>query len=175
MGVFAPDLKKFTLETLSAVKASVPDLKYPYEDHPFASVTFNIGPSACTKPHRDVMNLTWGWCAVTSLGDYDHTKGGHLILWDLSLAIQFPPYSTIFIPSAVLTHSNTAVGPTEHRSSITQYNSAGLFRWVAYGNSLKDGREVSGREWWDRPSHMFLQKDLGKSGDGIDSGGPGAL
>lgn len=161
MEVFAPKLRKFTVEVLAEVKACVPKLRYPYENHPFAAVTFNIGPAAFTKPHRDMMNLGWGWCAVTSLGHYDHTKGGHLILWDLNLAIQFPPHSTIFIPSAILTHSNTRVGKEEHRSSITQYNSAGLFRWVAYGNSLKEGRRLSGKKWWDRPGHMFTKTSGG--------------
>jgi len=156
MGVFAPVLQHFTLDTLASVKTSVPMLEYPYEDHPFAAVTFNFGPNACTKRHKDVMNLSWGWCAVTSLGRYDHTKGGHLVLWDLKLAVEFPPFSTLFLPSAVLAHSNTAIGPTEHRSSITQHNSAGLFRWVAFDHSLQGERELSGKEWWDHPAHMFL-------------------
>lgn len=174
MGAFAPALRNFTLETLASVKASVPQLTYPYENHPFAAVTFNIGPAAWTKPHKDMMNLSWGWCAVTSLGCYDHTKGGHLVLWDLNLAVEFPPYSTIFIPSAILAHSNTAVKPTEHRSSVTQYNSAGLFRWVAYNHSLQGEREHSGKEWWDTPAPMFLQMG-GCGSDKTDSPGPEAL
>lgn len=161
MRVFAPDLRSFTIKTLASVKASVPRLRYPYEDHPFAAVTFNIGPAACTKPHKDLMNLSWGWCAVTSLGRYDHTKGGHLVLWDLKLAVEFPPYSTIFIPSAILAHSNTAIGPTECRSSVTQYNSSGLFRWVAFDHSLQGDRKRSGKQWWDDPTHMFALADGG--------------
>lgn len=163
MRLFAPRLREFTLETLAKVKVSGPPLKYPFENHPFSTLTFNIGPAACTTPHKDVMDLTWGWCAVTSLGSYDHKKGGHLVLWDLKLAVEFPPYSTIFIPSAILSHSNTAVGPTESRSSITQYNSTGLFRWVAFDNSLQGEKKRSGKEWWDSPTHMFIQ--LGGGGD----------
>jgi len=174
MESFAPALRSFAIKTLASVKTSVPTLRYPYEGHPFAALTFNIGPAACTKPHKDLMNLSWGWCAVTSLGCYDHKKGGHLILWDLKLAVEFPPYSTIFIPSAILTHSNASVGPTEHRSSITQYNSSGLFRWVAFDHSLQGKRIFSGKQWWDRPVHMFTQAG-GNSGDRLPSASSKAL
>lgn len=155
MRLFAPLLFQFCTDTLESLKAWDPSLAYPYNGHPFAGFTFNIGPKVCTVPHKDRLNLLWGWCAVTSLGSYDCTKGGHLVLWELGLAIEFPPHSTIFIPSAILTHSNTAIQPGERRSSVTQYNSEGLFRWVAYDHSLKNGRSVSGKDWWDNPRHMF--------------------
>ena len=155
MNVFAPDLCNFVMRTLRSVKDSDPTLVFPYEDYPFAGFTFNIGPTACTKPHKDPHDLPWGWCSVTSLGSFDHTEGGHLVLWDLNMAIEFPPYSTIFIPSAIITHSNTAIGVTERRSSVTQYNATGLFRWVAYDHSLKGDRKESGKDWWDNPRHMF--------------------
>ena len=155
MGTFSPVLRDFTTSTLAGIKEATPQLRYPYDSHPFAALTFNIGPAACTRPHKDIMNLSWGWCAVTSLGSFDHTKGGHLVLWDLKLAVEFPPHSTVFIPSAILTHSNTPVGPAERRSSVTQYNSSGLFRWAAFGNSLQGSRKESGKPWWDSPAHMF--------------------
>jgi hypothetical protein len=157
MEIFAPRLRLFTLQTLASVKSSRPQINFPYKDHPFAALTFNLGPDACTKPHKDMMNLTWGWCAITSLGTYDPTKGGHLVLWDLELAVEFPPCSTIFIPSAILSHSNTAIGPEERRASVTQYNSAGLFRWVAFDHKLKREKEFSGKPWWDEPTSMFTR------------------
>jgi len=158
MEVFSPALQEFVATTLKKLKDFNPEIRYPYKNHPFAALTFNLGPAACTIPHKDLKDLGWGWCAVTSMGRYDHTKGGHLVLWDLNLAVEFPPNSTIFIPSAILRHSNTAVGPAEHRSSVTQYNSAGLFRWVAYEGSLKGEKKRSGKEWWDAPRHMFFVK-----------------
>ncbi|KAJ7620521.1 hypothetical protein DFH06DRAFT_1010638, partial [Mycena polygramma] len=39
---------------------------------------------------------------------FDPNLGGHLILWDLNLVIRFPPGSSIFIPSALLRHSNVS-------------------------------------------------------------------
>ncbi|KAJ7760243.1 hypothetical protein DFH07DRAFT_957619 [Mycena maculata] len=51
----------------------------------------------------------WGWCSIVTLGNFKPDKGGHLILWDLCLIIGSPPGSTIFIPSAILRHSNVPI------------------------------------------------------------------
>lgn len=60
------------------------------------------------------------------------------MLWDLQLVIEFPPGSTILIPSAVLRHSNTAIQKGEERYSFTQYTAGGLFRWVDHGFQKED-------------------------------------
>jgi hypothetical protein len=99
----------------------------------FAAATFNFGPRTVTFPHIDFANLAWGWCAITALGNFDPNKGGHLILWDLKLIIRFPPGSTIFIPSALIRHSNTSIQAHEKRFSFTQYTSAIIFRFVENG------------------------------------------
>jgi hypothetical protein len=99
----------------------------------FACVTFNFGPQTVTFPHLDFLNLAWGWCFITALGWYDYRKGGHLIIWDLRLMIEFPPGATFAIPSAVLRHSNVSIQQGEKRFSITQYTSAGVFRFVNNG------------------------------------------
>ncbi|KAJ8496539.1 hypothetical protein ONZ45_g12413 [Pleurotus djamor] len=83
--------------------------------------------------HLDTVNLAWGWCAVTALGNYDYRKGGHLVLWDLGLVLEFPPGCTIIIPSATLYHSNTPIAPHETRYSVTQYSGGEIFRWVHNG------------------------------------------
>jgi hypothetical protein len=70
---------------------------------------------------------------VTALGAFDPKRGGHLILWDCHLVIEFPPGSTILLPSAILAHSNVAVSSHETRYSFTQYTAGGLFRWVEQG------------------------------------------
>lgn len=121
-----------------------------------AATTFNFGPRTCTFPHKDLKNLSWGWCSVTSLGSYDPKKGGHLVLWDLKIAVEFPPYSTIFIPSAILLHSNTNIGLDETRLTVTQYSSAGLFGWAAYHNVPKKASDPDTiSNWWKSPRHMF--------------------
>lgn len=51
----------------------------------------------------------------------------------MGVIIQFPAGSTILIPSALLTHGNTPVGPKETRLSFTQFVPGGLFRYVDNG------------------------------------------
>ncbi|KAF8202001.1 hypothetical protein K438DRAFT_1821058 [Mycena galopus ATCC 62051] len=110
-----------------------PKLYNVYEKALFAACTFNFGPQAITRPHLDFGNLAWGWCAITALGWFDPDLGGHLILWDLRLVVRFPPGSTVFIPSAIIRHSNVPIRPHEIRSSFTQYTAGGLFRWIRNG------------------------------------------
>ncbi|KAJ7200886.1 hypothetical protein GGX14DRAFT_571899 [Mycena pura] len=107
-------------------------MHWPFSGSIFAACTFNFG-RVMTCSHLDFGNLAWGWCSITALGLFDPDRGGHLILWDLRLVIRFPPGSTIFIPSAVVRHSNTAIQPHESRNSFTQYTAGGLFRWVDNG------------------------------------------
>ncbi|KIJ96780.1 hypothetical protein K443DRAFT_134056 [Laccaria amethystina LaAM-08-1] len=82
---------------------------------------------------------------LQKLLDHDETltrnfenSGGHLVLWDLGLVIEFPPGSTIFIPSASLEHSNASIQKEERRYSFTQYTAGGTFRWVGYGFQKAD-------------------------------------
>lgn len=127
--MWAPDLFQVYQEVREALK----HLKWNFAESVFAACTFNFGPRAITCPHLDFANLAWGWCAITALGTFDPDAGGHLILWDLRLVIRFPPGSTVFIPSAIIRHSNVGILSHEMRSSFTQYTAGGLFRWVRNG------------------------------------------
>lgn len=99
----------------------------------FAATTYNLGPRTVCLKHVDFGNLPFGWCSVTSLGSFDLKKGGHLILWDCHLVVEFPPGATILFPSTILAHSNVTISPEETRYSFTQYTAGGLFRWVDQG------------------------------------------
>ncbi|KAJ6555623.1 hypothetical protein DFH09DRAFT_1318031 [Mycena vulgaris] len=133
----------------------------------FAACTFNFGPRAVCAPHLDFANLSWGWCAITALGDYDPDRGGHLILWDLRLVIRFPPGSTILIPSALIQHSNVPIHAHEHRCSFVRYTAGGLFRWMRNGFKTNEDWEASAsreelavceaesRTRWERGMSMF--------------------
>lgn len=104
-----------------------------YDNSVFTAATYNLGPKTVTIRHRDYHNRAAGWCAITSGGTYDPALGGHLVLWALGLVIQFPPGSTVLIPSALLDHSNIEVQPGEERFSFTQYAAGALFHWVDLG------------------------------------------
>lgn len=105
----------------------------PYGNVIFPMMQINVGPRTFTLPHRDHQNYAPGWCAITALGEFDHTAGGQLVLWDLHQIVEFPAGSTILIPSATMLHSNVQIGFEETRMSVTQFIPAGLIRWVDAG------------------------------------------
>jgi hypothetical protein len=97
------------------------------------SVAFNLGKRVVTKKHVDSQNYPFGWCMVTALGDFDATKGGHLVLWDLKLILEFPAGACICLPSALITHSNIPTKESETRMSFTQYCPGEIFRFIENG------------------------------------------
>jgi hypothetical protein len=136
----------------------------------FSCAAFNFGPNVWTFRHRDVLNLAFGWCAIQALGSFDPTKGGHLVLWDLMLVIEFPPGALILIPSATLSHSNIPVQPGDTRASFTQFTPGGLFRYV--DNSYRTEGELADADpaeyarlmekkqlRWEKGLHMYSTVD----------------
>lgn len=99
----------------------------------FACATMNFGPRVRSFMHRDMLNLSHGWCAITALGRFNPKLGGHLVCEETKTVIEFPPGSTFLIPSSCLTHSNTDIQEGECRASFTQYTAGGVFRWVENG------------------------------------------
>ncbi|KAF9031152.1 hypothetical protein BJ165DRAFT_1535483 [Panaeolus papilionaceus] len=96
-------------------------------------VAFNLGRNVWTFKHVDSQNCPFGWCCVTSLGSFDYTQGGHLILWELGIFLEFPAGYCICIPSALITHSNIPVNQEEKRMSFTQYCPGEIFRYIENG------------------------------------------
>ncbi|KAJ7202707.1 hypothetical protein B0H12DRAFT_1206336 [Mycena haematopus] len=131
--MWAPRLYEHYVQTNARLGAHLPHLKRPFPQSVFACAAFNFGPRVCTFKHRDVCNLPFGWCAVQSLGHFDATQGGHLILWDLKLVVEFPAGALILLPSATVAHSNIPVANDEERISFTQFTAGGLFRFVDNG------------------------------------------
>ncbi|KII86527.1 hypothetical protein PLICRDRAFT_114577, partial [Plicaturopsis crispa FD-325 SS-3] len=130
---FAPRTADVYRSTLDKLWNWNPQLRKNFKNSIFPAATFNFGPNTICYPHRDYGNVSFGWCAVTALGRFDYTRGGHFVLWDLGLVIEFPPGATILLPSAVMKHSNTSIAAGEVRYSFTQYCAGGLFRWVYNG------------------------------------------
>jgi hypothetical protein len=129
---WAPDLHRYYAETIEALLSHDPSLKLNFRKSVFACASVNLGPRTVCFRHVDSANLPNGWCAITALGNFDHRKGGHLILWELGLIIEFPPGATILIPSACVSHSNISIGKDETRYSFTQYTAGSIFRWVEH-------------------------------------------
>ncbi|KAJ7223312.1 hypothetical protein GGX14DRAFT_351815, partial [Mycena pura] len=168
--LWAPELCSYYHSTLTALKSWNPALHWNFPGSPFAACTWNFGAAVCAL-HLDFANLAWGWCAVTALGDFDPDYGGHLILWDWRLVIRFPPGSTIFIPSALIRHSNTRIRKFERRSSFVQYTAGSLFRWVdnqfmtnadfdvLASEEEQAARANRARTRWDQGLNMFSKVD----------------
>ncbi|RXW13449.1 hypothetical protein EST38_g12404 [Candolleomyces aberdarensis] len=91
-----------------------PFLSPPFECCILPCAAFNFGPQVCCK----------------ALGTFDPEQGGHLVIEELKIFIQFPPGANILIPSALLKHGNTPVGEGEVRLSFTVFCPGGLVRWV---------------------------------------------
>ena len=117
----------------------------------FPCRTFNLATQSVSVPHTDHNNLSHGWCSITPLGDFNPTLGGHLVLWNFKLIIEFPPGSTILIPSSIVVHSNTPIEPNGVRNSIVQYASGHLYRWVKNG-CLTD------KEWKEQATEEQLRQ-----------------
>ncbi|KAF9527051.1 hypothetical protein CPB83DRAFT_753067, partial [Crepidotus variabilis] len=107
-----------------------PQLRKNFDRSIFSSMAFNFPPNVRTHKHRDVRNLPYGMCAIHALGSFKHKAGGHIILWELKLIIEFPPGAMVLIPSATVTHSNVPVAGGQERASITQYTGGSLFCYV---------------------------------------------
>ena len=110
-----------------------PELDYNWSNSVFPAASFNFGPNALSYEHTDHGNRAAGWCSIYCDGDFDPQCGGHLILRQFGIVVEFPPGSTILIPSACITHGNVPTQAGETRWSFTQYAAGGLFRFVDYG------------------------------------------
>ncbi|KAF8065142.1 hypothetical protein FPV67DRAFT_1419025, partial [Lyophyllum atratum] len=118
------------------------ELRVNFGTSVYPAATFNIGPTTVSLLHTDGQNSKHNFCALTVAGSFDSKLGGHLILYDLGIVIEFPRGSTILIPSALLRHANTAIQRGERRVSFTQFCAGGLLRYVGHGcatdTSIKD-------------------------------------
>ncbi|KAJ7681383.1 hypothetical protein B0H17DRAFT_1138539 [Mycena rosella] len=140
---WAPRLYKYYHEHDTALRKHLPHLPRNFAGSVFSCAAFNFGPSVWTFRHRDVLNVPFGWCAIQAAGNFDATQGGHLVLWDLKMVIEFPHGALILLPSATIAHSNVPVKDNEERISFTQFTAGGLIRYVDNGfrteGELADG------------------------------------
>ncbi|KAF9554701.1 hypothetical protein CPC08DRAFT_737612 [Agrocybe pediades] len=141
LSTWAPGVHQYYIDYLGKLYEHHPELKRTFRNSIFPAPTYNFGRQTVCYRHIDYANLPFGWCSITALGSFDHTKGGHLVLWDCRLVIEFPAGSTILIPSGILSHSNTTISDDEKRYSFTQYAARGLFRWVENGFQTLEERK----------------------------------
>ncbi|KAJ7736988.1 hypothetical protein DFH07DRAFT_966678 [Mycena maculata] len=135
--LWAPRLYRYYRDNDAGLQRRM-SFRRPFVGSIFACAAFNFGPNVWTFRHRDVLNLAFGWCTVNALGEFDATTGGHLVLEDLKLVVEFPHSALILLPSATVAHSNVPVQPGEERVSFTQFTPGGIFRFVDNGGQTVD-------------------------------------
>ncbi|KAF8325129.1 hypothetical protein F5887DRAFT_1085747 [Amanita rubescens] len=157
-------------QTLESLRGQYEWMRRPYDNAGvYGCRSLNFGPQTATFPHYDVANLSHSWCSITALGDFNPQEGGHLALWDVGIYSDFPPGSTILLPSSIMCHSNTPIKSHEHRESFVQYGAGGLYRWVENGfmsdkawkaKATKEEqieRKRQQRQRWERGYGMFMK------------------
>ncbi|KAF9055763.1 hypothetical protein BJ165DRAFT_443639 [Panaeolus papilionaceus] len=162
--MWAPKLFNYYQQKIALLRDKMPSLlKWTFYNTIWLCTTINLGPHVCCLPRRDSLDVPFEWCAITALGDFDYKKGGHLVLHDLKIAIEFPPGSLILIPSALLNYASTLIQPGERRMSFTQICSGGLFRFIENGFRSEKTLEKEDREAY---ANMMKAKE-GKQDMGI--------
>ncbi|KAL0575412.1 hypothetical protein V5O48_006552 [Marasmius crinis-equi] len=149
--LWAPRLYERYRITANAVRRHRRTSRLPWnfgDSNVFAAAAFNFGGKVRTFKHRDHLNWAFGWCAITALGKFDAGRSARLVLWEFKLVVDFPPGSTVLIPSAVVTHSNTRIAEGDERTSFTQYTAGAIFRWVGNGCKTEDELESSNPQAW---------------------------
>ncbi|THU97174.1 hypothetical protein K435DRAFT_819262 [Dendrothele bispora CBS 962.96] len=159
---YFPKLHRLYTNVLDDLCQENPSLTPNFPKCCFAASSFNF-KHAVTFPHYDSLNLLFGQCAVFNCGTFDYKKGGHLVLWDLKLIIEFPPGCVILLPSALLRHSNTAISPHEIRHSLTFFSASGLFRW-RHNNSMSDKDFLTAARPEVRAAWRRYKEDLWRTG-----------
>jgi hypothetical protein len=167
-GAFAawfPKLYTYYHQTLGALYAHDKELERIFPDSAWAAMSFNFGRATCCYRHLDWGNLAYGVCVITNVGKFDSMRGGHLILWECGLVIEFPPGVSIIIPSAIISHSNVPIQPHESRYSFTQYAAGGLFRWAEHGFQKEESyiKGFSAGERAAEAARKAARKDFGVS------------
>ncbi|KAF8214692.1 hypothetical protein K438DRAFT_1801958 [Mycena galopus ATCC 62051] len=129
---YLPKLYQHQRSTMQGILRDQPELRMPFDNSIFPTVTFNLGPDVVTLEHLDFLNNSYGTCGVTLNGSFDHMRGGHIYMKQLKTVCEFPSGSTILLLSATCKHGNTPIRKGETHYSMTQYAAGGLFRWAAY-------------------------------------------
>lgn len=141
---YFPRVWRHMTASIRAVLEHDASLRRPFLNSSYPAFGVNFGPRTVCFDHCDSSNSPGVPCAVTALGDYDPRRGGHLVVFDLKLVIEFPPGTTILLPSGSLRHGNTRIAPHETRTSFTQYCPGGLLRFSTYG--MKNWRDLNDEE-----------------------------
>ena len=131
--MYAPKAYQSYHAKIEALSQRYPALIRNFPRSIFSAASFNFLPNAFSLPHVDHGNRAAGFCPIFSVGNFNYRRGGHLVLDDQHLVIEFPAGCKIAIPSASCKHGNIPDQTHETCASFTQYAAGGLSRYVEHG------------------------------------------
>ena len=143
---WAPNLHEYYNTMLNDLCAHNSSVTRPFDQSAFAVTQFipDTASTALEEEGTPDPEPTPTWCAHVALGNYDPTMGGHVVLWDLKVLVEFPPGCVVLLPSTTLLPERpitTTLGEVgELRRSFTQFTPRELLRWVERGNQGEIGR-----------------------------------
>jgi len=77
---FTPRLYNYYRANTRELLASNPTLQENFSEEAWSALTVNFGPQTAMTVHTDGANLSFGWCCIIALGNFDAQKGRHLVL-----------------------------------------------------------------------------------------------
>ncbi|KAG9043129.1 hypothetical protein FS837_009970 [Tulasnella sp. UAMH 9824] len=124
---------------IESAQAQHPELRIPVPGTSFPASTVNVGDRVVCDSHRDASNEAAGICLDYVDGPFNTDEGGHLVFHEARRIVKLRKGGVILFPSAIVTHDNIDIGPTESRFSITGYVPGGVRRYLeAGGRTLKE-------------------------------------
>ncbi|KAJ7164859.1 hypothetical protein C8R43DRAFT_850218, partial [Mycena crocata] len=138
----------------------------------FTAATFHLGSHPWKTPDND---LACGWASFLALGDYDWHGGGHLILWDFNLVIEFRPGETLLFPRALVRYSFVPVANTETQYTLIQFTPAPVFSIgknlgrsdISFARDSTEAEHAMREEWRQRRSDGNWDMDRFTSLDSV--------
>lgn len=129
---------------IGILQAWDPNLQCPSEQLSFSAITVNCDPKTICWPHRDCANDAAGLCLDGILGEFDPTKGGHLVFHEPKRILELGPGRIVLFPSALITHESIPIAADDWRSGVTGYFAGGLSRFIAQGMQTRREWEATG-------------------------------
>jgi hypothetical protein len=109
-----------------------------------------MGLSTVCLSHCNFWNLIYSTCPIGALGPFNHRTGGHLILHEPKLIVEFCRGDVMFTPSGTVTHENVPIVEGEAQYSFTMYMAGGLFCYAWCGMRTVKEVQVKDKDLYAR-------------------------
>ena len=130
--MFAPKAYRTYADKLHALFEQSPDLKRYVSKSVFPTASFEFSNGRQCRVHHCHPNGSVGWCTLFAGGEYDPSTGGHLYLPQVQLLIEFPPGTSILIPSTIV-YGILPVASSQTRYTFSQYIPVDIIRYIDNG------------------------------------------